>query len=116
MFMKNKTEKKQTMPKKPDVSKSKECSDKNCPIHGSLKLRGRTFTEKVVSAKAYRTATIEMERKNYIQKYERYEKRKTRLQVHNPECINAKEGNVVKVQECRPISKTKHFVIIKKVK
>ena len=116
MFMKNKTEKKQTMPKKPDVSKVKECSDKNCPIHGSLKLRGRTFTKKVVSSKSRRSAIIEIKTRHYIQKYERYEKRKTRLQVHNPECINAKEGDIVKVQECRPISKTKHFVIIKKIK
>jgi small subunit ribosomal protein S17 len=116
MFMENKTEKKQTMPKKPDVSKSRECNDENCPIHGSLKLRGRTFTEKVVSAKSHRTSTIEIKTRHYIPKYERYEKRKTRLQVHNPDCINAKEGDVVKVQECRPISKTKHFVIIKKVK
>lgn len=116
MFMKNKTEKKQTMPKKPDVSKDKGCNDKNCPIHGRLKLRGRTFTEKVVSAKSHRSAIIEINRLNYIRKYERYEKRKTRLQVHNPECINAKEGDVVKVQECRPVSKTKHFVIIKKIK
>ncbi len=118
MNNKTKTPKEQSspMPKKPDVSGSKgrECSDKNCPIHGSLKLRGRTFTERVVSAKSHRTATIEIERRHYIPKYERYEKRKTRLQVHNPDCINAKEGDVVKVQECRPISKTKHFVIIKK--
>ena len=73
MFMENKTEKKQTVPKKPEVSGS-ECSDKNCPIHGSLKLRGRTFTEKVVGAKAHGTATIEIERRHHIPKYERYEK------------------------------------------
>ncbi len=114
--MKDKTEKKQTVPKKPDVSKSRECNDKNCPIHGGLKLRGRSFTEKVVSAKSRRSATIEINRLNYIRKYERYEKRKTRLQVHNPDCINAKKGDTVKVRECKPISKTKHFVIIEKVK
>jgi small subunit ribosomal protein S17 len=114
MFMednKSKKEKVSPVPKK----QGGECKDKNCPIHGSLKLRGRTFTGKVVSSKSRRSAIIEINRLNYIQKYERYEKRKTRLQVHNPDCINAKEGDVVKVQECRPISKTKHFVIIKKV-
>ena len=112
MFMNNKTEKKQTIP----VKQEKECNDENCPFHGSLRLRGRVFNEKIVSAKAHRTATIEIERRHHIPKYERYEKRKTRLQVHNPDCINAKEGDIVKIQECRPISKTKHFVIIKKIK
>jgi len=114
---KSKKQQEQTMPKKPDVSGSKgsECNDKNCPIHGSLKFRGRTFTEKVVSAKSSKSAIIEINTRHYIPKYERYEKKRKRLQVHNPDCINAKEGDVVKVQECRPISKTKHFVIIKKV-
>jgi len=121
MFMegnKSKKEKVSSVPKKQKVSKKqgKECNDKNCPIHGSLKLRGRIFTEKVVSAKSRRSAIIEINKLNYIQKYERYEKRKTRLQVHNPDCINAKKGDTVKVKECRPISKTKHFVIIEKVK
>ena len=45
-------------------------------------------------------------------KFERYEKRRTRIKVHNPECINAKEGDIVKISECRPLSKTKNFVII----
>ncbi len=117
MNIKTKIPKEQAVTKKQKPVKSNQgCNDPNCPFHGSLKLRGRTFTEKLVSAKANRTATIEIERRHYIPKYERYEKRKTRLQVHNPECINAKEGDIVKVQECRPISKTKHFVIIKKIK
>ncbi len=115
--MDKKTEKKQTMPEKPKAVKPEgKCNDENCPFHGSLSLRGRVFSEKVVSAKSHRTATIVIERRQYMPKYERYEKRRTRLQVHNPDCINAKEGDIVKIQECRPISKTKHFAIIKKVK
>ena len=60
-----------------------------------------------------KTAVIEFERLYFLKKYERYEKRRTRLKAHNPECINAKEGDIVKVMECRPLSKTKNFVIIK---
>ncbi len=117
MNIKTKIPKEQAVIKKQKPVKSnQECNDPNCPFHGSLKLRGRTFTEKVVSSKSRRSATIEIKTRHYIQKYERYEKRKTRLQVHNPDCINAKEGDIVKVQECRPISKTKHFVIIEKVR
>jgi small subunit ribosomal protein S17 len=34
--------------------------------------------------------------------------------VHNPECIHAKEGDMVTVMETRKISKMKSFVIIEK--
>ena len=62
-----------------------------------------------------KTAVIEFERLHFLKKYERYEKRRTKLKVHNPECINAKYGDVVKVIECRPLSKTKNSIIIQKL-
>ena len=43
------------------------------------------------------------------------QKKRSRIKAHNPECINAKEGDVVKVSECKPLSKTKNFVIIEKL-
>ena len=91
------------------------CKDKNCPIHNNLKTRGRTFKGTVTEAKAQKTATIEWQRKYYLQKYERHEKRRTRIKAHNPECINVKRGEIVRVIECKPLSKTKHFVIIEKL-
>ncbi len=92
-----------------------KCLDKNCPIHGTVKTRGRSFVGRVRSAKMQRTAIIEFERMYHLPKYERYERRRTRLRVHNPDCIMAKEGEMVRVIECRPLSKTKHFVIVKKI-
>ena len=91
--------------------KTEKCEDMNCPIHGNLKTRGRNFKGVVVSAKAQKSAVVEWSRLRKILKYERYEKRKTRIQVHNPSCINAKEGDYVEIKECRPLSKTKRFVI-----
>ena len=96
-------------------TKKTDCNDSKCPFHGSLSLRGRQFTGTVLSTKMRKTAVIEFERLYFLKKYERYEKRRTRLKVHNPMCINAKEGEIVEVMECRPLSKTKNFVIIKKV-
>jgi small subunit ribosomal protein S17 len=93
--------------------KQTECNDKNCPIHHGLKTRGRTFKGKVVSAKAQLSAVVEWPRTKSIPKYERYEKRNTKIQVHNPECINAKENDFVEIKECRPLSKRKKFVITK---
>lgn len=94
------------------AEKEKTCNDKNCPNHGTLSLRGRIFTGTVVSDRMSKTAVVEWPRTHYLTKYERYEKRRTKLKVHNPECINAKEGHKVKIAECRPLSKTKNFVII----
>ena len=74
------------------------------------------FTGTIISTKMQKTVIVEWEWKHYIRKYERFEKRRTRLMVHNPDSINATEGDLVKVMECRPISKTKNFVIIEKIK
>ncbi|MBC7110345.1 MAG: 30S ribosomal protein S17, partial [Archaeoglobi archaeon] len=39
-------------------------------------------------------------------------KKRSKLHAHNPPCINARVGDVVKIAECRPLSKTKHFVVV----
>ena len=93
----------------------KECNDKNCPFHGSLRRRGRVFVGTVIGTKMHKTATVEWTRRYYLPKYERYEKRRTRVKVHNPSCINAQNGDVVRIMECRPLSKTKNFVVIEKL-
>jgi len=98
-----------------NVEKPKEsCRDNKCPFHGSLKIRGRSFSGLVVTTDLHKSVTVEWERKFFIAKYERYEKRRSRVRAHNPSCINAKEGDLVTIHECRPLSKTKHFVIIEK--
>ncbi len=93
----------------------KVCQDVLCPWHGSISLRGKVLEAKVISAKAPRTAIVEREYLHYLPKYERYEKKRSRIAVHNPDCINAKEGDKVKIAECRKLSKTKAFVIIEKL-
>jgi len=90
----------------------KKCKDEKCPFHGKLKCRGKIFTGIVIAAKMQKTITVEFARQHYLPKYERYEKRRTRIKAHNPECINAKEGDIVRISECRPLSKTKNFVVI----
>jgi small subunit ribosomal protein S17 len=90
-----------------------ECTDPKCPIHGGLKTRGRNLVGKVVSDRMQGSVTIEIERSHLIKKYQRYEKRYTKLMAHNPVCINAKQGQTVIVSECRPLSKAKAFVVTK---
>jgi len=89
-----------------------ECNDSKCPVHGSIKVRGNVFTGKVVSAKPAKTVIIEREIVHFVQKYERYKKIKSRIAAHNPECMNAKEGDIVTIGETRKLSKTKNFVVM----
>ena len=93
------------------------CSDKNCPIHGNLKTRGKTFKGIVVSKNEKRIA-IESERMVYIKKYERYAKSKAKIHARLPSCMekNIQIGDLVKIQECRPLSRIIHFVVIEKLK
>ena len=91
----------------------KDCTkDANCPFHGTIKVRGRQHTGTVVSTKMNKSAVMQWERRHFLPKYERYEKRLSKITVHAPDCMDAKEGDVVRIMETRPLSKTKHYVII----
>jgi len=79
----------------------------------NITTRGKKFTGTVVSAKMQKSAIVEWERRKYLAKYERYERRKTRIAVHNPDSVRAQEGDLVEIEECRPLSKTKNFIITK---
>jgi len=94
------------------TNQKEACNDKHCPFHSSFSTRGRVLKGTVKKLSAAKTIKIEFPRLLYIPKYERYEKRKTKLLVHCPPCIDVKVGDKVKVMECRPISKTKNFVVI----
>ena len=98
---------------------SVNCNDKLCPFHGSspIKLHGRKFEGTVIRKFPSRIA-IEFERVLYIKKYERYEKRKTKLHARLPDCLKdtIKIGDYIEIGECRPLSKIIHFVVIKKIR
>jgi small subunit ribosomal protein S17 len=89
-----------------------ECTDNKCPKHGKIKVRGNIFTGKVISAKPQKTVTVERIITKKIPKYERYKKIKSKIYAHNPECINAQEGDIVRIGETRKLSKTKSFVVL----
>ena len=93
----------------------KECEDPNCPWHGTLPIRGKILEGIVVSDKMQKTVIVRRDYLHYVPKYERYERRHSRIAAHNPPCIDVKKGDKVKIAECRPLSKTKHFVVIEKM-
>lgn len=92
----------------------KSCDDADCPFHGSLSIRGKILQGVVASSKMSKTVVVERDTLHYVPKYMRYEKRHSRINAHNPPCIDAKEGDKVRVAECRPLSKTVAFVIIER--
>jgi small subunit ribosomal protein S17 len=93
----------------------KSCADPNCPFHGSLSVRGRTLDGVIISAKMDKTAIIRRDYLNYMPKFRRYERRHSHIPAHNPPCLNAKEGDKVRIVECRPLSKTVAFVVVEKL-
>jgi len=48
-------------------------------------------------------------------KYGKYMRRRTTLQVHDAENVS-KKGDRVEIAECRPISKTKSWIVLRVVK
>jgi len=103
-------------PQKPMKEEKTNCSDKFCPTHGHISTRGRSFKGKVIR-KFPKRVVIEFERTIYIEKYERYSKRKTKLHARLPECMSKEInlGDYIEIRECRPISKIVHFIVIKKI-
>ena len=90
------------------------CNDPKCPFHGVLSVRGQIIDGIVISSKMGKSVVVAKERLRYTPKYERYEKRSSHYSAHNPECIDAQMGEKVKIMECRPLSKTKSFVVIER--
>ena len=91
------------------------CTDKSCPFHGTLPVRGQILEGVVVSDKMQATAVVKRDYMRKNQKYERLEKRSNKYVVHNPSCLGVVTGDNVKIMECRPLSKMVSFVIIEKM-
>ncbi len=93
----------------------KTCEDRNCPFHGELPVRGRILEGVVVSAKMDKAVVVERNYLQYVSKFMKYERRRSRIPSHNPPCIDAQEGDRVTIAECRPLSKTVSFVVVEKL-
>jgi len=78
--------------------------------------RGRTF-QGVVIRKFPKRITIELERTVRIAKYERFMKKKTKIhaRIYDKDVHDVHIGDLVKVQECRPLSKITNFIFIEKI-
>jgi small subunit ribosomal protein S17 len=88
------------------------CNDVHCPFHGNLSVRGRVSEGVVTSTKMHNTITYQQDFLSLVKKYSRYERRRSKKLAHHPPCISLKEGDTVKVIECRPLSKNVSSVVV----
>lgn len=71
----------------------------------------RTVQGRVVSNKMDKTITIAVERTVKHPIYGKFIKRTTKLHAHD-ETNQCNEGDVVTVRECRPMSKSKNWMLV----
>ena len=79
-------------------------------------MSGKILKGQVVSSKMSKTLTVKIE---FSKKHERYNKRyvfHSNFKVHCEDVSKFKEGDLVQIMECAPISKTKNWVVFTPVK
>jgi len=88
--------------------------DKKCPFTGNVSIRGRILTGVVTKMKMQRTIIIRRDYLHYVRKYNRFEKRHRNMAVHcSPAFRDVSQGDIVTIGECRPLSKTVRFNVLK---
>ena len=75
----------------------------------------RAVRGSVISARMDKSITVLVVRQFKHPLYKKYIRRSTRLHAHD-ESNNCKEGDTVLIEECRPISKTKSWRVIRVLK
>jgi len=71
----------------------------------------RTLQGKVISNKMDKSITVAIERHVKHPIYGKFITRTTKLHVHD-ENNQCKEGDIVTIRECRPLSKTKSWTLV----
>jgi small subunit ribosomal protein S17 len=71
----------------------------------------RTIVGKVISNKMDKTIVVQVERKIKHPLYGKYIRRSSKMYAHDDK-NTCKVGDVVKIGNSRPISKTKHWVLV----
>ena len=99
--------------KTPDSAIEGNYVDKKCPFTGNVSIRGRIVKGQVMSTKMKRTIIIRRDYLHYIVKYRRFEKRHKNIAAHcSPAFDSVKDGDIVTVGQCRPLSKTVRFNVL----
>lgn len=110
------------MEKKTNKKTAKAANEKKTELVGTVKsenisTRGRIFQGTVIR-KFPKRITIISERTIKIPKFERFMKKTTKIHARLPDEMahQINIGDLVRVQECRPLSKTIHHLVVEKVR
>ncbi|XP_005085642.1 40S ribosomal protein S11-like [Mesocricetus auratus] len=87
--------------------------DKKCLFTGKFSIRGQILSGVVTKMKMQRTTVIHQDYLHYIRKYNHFEKHHKNMSVHLSPFRDVQIGDIVMVGECRPLSKTVHFNVLK---
>ncbi|MSQ98947.1 MAG: 30S ribosomal protein S17 [Xanthomonadales bacterium] len=74
-----------------------------------------TRVGQVISNKADKTVTVKLERQIKHEVYGKYIKRSSKVHAHDEE-NSCSEGDLVRIEQCRPMSKTKAWRVVEIVK
>jgi small subunit ribosomal protein S17 len=74
------------------------------------KKNARTLEGRVISDKMTNTVTVLIERQTQHALLGKLIRRSTKLHAHDDS--GAREGDLVRIEECRPLSKTKHHRVV----
>ncbi|MEE8343113.1 MAG: 30S ribosomal protein S17 [Gammaproteobacteria bacterium] len=72
----------------------------------------RVVSGRVVSSKMDKTATVVLERLVKHPLYGKYIRRSSKVHIHDANNV-CQEGDLVSIEQCRPISKTKAWKLVK---
>lgn len=73
----------------------------------------RVLTGRVVSDKMDKTVVVEVERRVLHAKYQKYVSRRRRFKAHDEDNV-CRVDDIVLIQESRPLSRTKRWVVIER--
>ncbi|KAL1791065.1 40S ribosomal protein S11 [Sigmodon hispidus] len=89
--------------------------DRKCPFTGNIYVQGHILSGVITKMKI--TIVICCNYLHYIRKYNRFEKRHKNMSVHLSPCFrDVQIGDIVTIEECRPLSKTVCFNVLKVTK
>jgi small subunit ribosomal protein S17 len=74
----------------------------------------RTLVARVVSNKMDKTVVVVIEHRKRHPVYGKYVVKRTKLFVHD-ESNQCKEGDLIEIKQCRPLSKNKSWMLVKVV-
>ena len=73
--------------------------------------KSHTVTGKIISDKMDKTVSVAVERKVKHPLYGKYMRRTSKYIAHDEE-NRCRQGDIVKIEECRPLSKTKSWRLV----